>query len=282
MILSDNHVHTFFSADSEALIESHLQKAKEKNFTSICFTDHMDYDVFLPENGVEFTFSPEKYFAALRKLQVQYNELEIRIGVELGLKDSIFSKAISLTKDYPFDFVIGSTHVIDDYDPYYMDYWEAFGELEGIRHYYETTYENVLRGYDFDVYGHIDYVIRYSPSLKKAKKEGKNLDALIEHFMSNNMECIEQILKELIQRGHGIEVNTGGYLTGLSHPNPHEKILTLYHDLGGEILSIGSDAHDAINLGNAFDKLPALLHQCHFSHYTIFKDRSPVFLPLSD
>ena len=68
---------------------------------------------------------------------------------------------------------------------------------------------------------------------------------------------------------------------GLSHPNPHEKILALYHDLDGEILTIGSDAHDAINLGNAFDKLPALLQQCGFSHYTIFRDRSPVFLPLS-
>lgn len=281
MILSDNHVHTFFSADSEASIESHLLKAKEKHFTSICFTDHMDYEVFLPENNIEFTFLPDDYFATLRNLQKQYNDLEIRIGVELGLKDSIFSKALSLTKEYPFDFVIGSTHMIDDYDPYYMDYWENFGEKEGIRHYYETTCENVLRGYDFDVYGHIDYVIRYAPTLKKAKKEGKDLEPLIEQFMTDNMECIEQILKELIKCGYGIEANSGGYLAGLSHPNPHEKILALYHDLGGEILTIGSDAHDAINLGNAFDKLPALLQQCGFSHYTIFKDRSPVFLPLS-
>ena len=124
-------------------------------------------------------------------------------------------------------------------------------------------------------------MIRYAPTLKKAKKEGKDLESLIEQFMTDNMECIEQILKELIKCGHGIEANSGGYLAGLSHPNPHEKILALYHDLGGEILTIGSDAHDAINLGNAFDKLPALLQQCGFSHYTIFRDRSPVFLPLS-
>lgn len=280
MILSDNHIHTLFSADSDADITAHLKKAHELGFTSVCFTDHMDYGFVLSENGKEFVFDVDDYFKTLTQLQKNTADVAIRIGVELGLKEDIFDEAMALTKNHPFDFVIGSTHLIDDFDPYYDDYWEHFGEIGGIKHYYETTYANICQGFDFDVYGHIDYVIRYAPTLKKAKKEGTTNDAFINDIMKQNDEILDATLHKLIDHGQGIEVNTGGFLAGLGHPNPHEAILTRYCEMGGEILSVGSDAHNPKNLGDSFECLPALLSKCGFSYYTEFKNRKPIQIKL--
>lgn len=275
MILSDNHIHTLYSADSDASLMAHLQRAHKLGLTSVCFTDHMDYGFVLSENGREFVFDVKDYFITLKELQKKYTDVAIRIGVELGLKEDVFTENLALTKNNAFDFVIGSTHLIDNFDPYYDDYWEHFGEIGGITHYYETTYQNICQGFDFDVYGHIDYVIRYAPTLKKAKKEGTTKESFIQQIMQNNDEILDAILHKLIENGQGIEVNTGGFLAGLGHPNPHETILARYHELGGQILSVGSDAHDPKNLGYCFEQLPDLLKKCGFTYYTEFANRKP-------
>ena len=95
------------------------------------------------------------------------------------------------------------------------------------------------------------------------------------------MDIIDEILQLLIDQGRGIEINTAGWKYGLGHPNPHEKILIRYLELGGEILSIGSDAHEAKHLGYSFEQVPAVLSQCGFRYYTEFKDRKPRMIPLS-
>ena len=88
------------------------------------------------------------------------------------------------------------------------------------------------------------------------------------------------ILVELIRRGKGLECNTGGLKYGLRHPNPTEEVLVRYRDLGGEILTVGSDAHKPEHLGYDFDYCRELLKRCGFKYYTVFHQRKPVFLPL--
>ena len=41
MIKSDCHMHTCFSADSEATVTSMLDAAVEKGLEGVCITDHM-------------------------------------------------------------------------------------------------------------------------------------------------------------------------------------------------------------------------------------------------
>lgn len=280
MIQSDNHVHTHFSSDSTCPMEAMIQQGIALGLTSICFTDHIDYGFPKEKYGMDFLFSVEDYFATAHRLSMQYPSIQIRTGVEMGLKEDILTQAVSLAKSYPFDFIIGSTHLIDNIDPYYPEYWEAYGEENGIRHYYEITYENICQNFDFDVYGHIDYVIRYCPSVKRAKADGQRNEAYLLSSLEKNWELIHEILQRLISSGRGIEVNTGGFYAGLGHPNPHEKILQHYRSLGGEILSIGSDAHETDVLAYSFSKLPALLKKCGFSSYTEFKNRTPIQIPL--
>ena len=152
---------------------------------------------------------------------------------------------------------------------------------DGIRQYYETTLNNLQLGFDFDVYGHLDYILRYTPTMRQLGDDIAAKDFYLEKCTDQFMDIIDEILQLLIDQGRGIEINTAGWKYGLGHPNPHEKILTRYLELGGEILSIGSDAHEAKHLGYSFEQVPEVLSQCGFRYYTEFKDRKPRMIPLS-
>lgn len=274
IIHSDNHVHTYFSTDSDTPMEDMLKNAIEKEFSSICFTDHMDYNFPSDGDTPEFLLDIVPYFEEMKRLSEKYGDrIKIRRGIELGLKKDCLDKCISLTKEYPFDFVIGSTHLVDNIDPYYDTFWNDTPEKSGILRYYETTLNNVNLGADFDVYGHIDYIIRYTPKMKQLKSQGLSDDTYINRLTSDSMDIIEQILKTLIYNGKGIEINTAGFKYGLGHPNPHEKILKLYCELGGEIITIGSDAHECKHLAYDFEKVPEILKKCGFRYYSEFTGR---------
>ena len=278
-ILSDYHVHTAFSTDSDAPMEKMVEKAISLNHKSICFTDHIDYG--FPKELGSFLFDIPSYLEEIARLKKIYGrQIFIYQGVEMGIKPDVCENCKSLTDNFPFDFVIGSTHLVENKDPYYPDFWEGISEEKGMQKYYEATLENIRCDLDFDVYGHIDYIIRYTPSVMALRREEKMIPPQLYDAMKTFGDIIDTILKELIARGKGLECNTAGFHYGLSHPNPHESILKRYLELGGEILTIGSDAHDPTRLGYAFEKIPALLKQVGFRYYTTFQSRKPIFHPL--
>ena len=119
-----------------------------------------------------------------------------------------------------------------------------------------------------DSYGHIDYVVRYGPN--------KNTFYSYERYR----DLIDEILKTLIEKGIALEVNTAGYKYGLGAPNPHPDILKKYRSMGGELLTVGSDAHRPEHLAYDFQKVTPLLKECGFKAYTVFEKRVPKFLPL--
>ena len=118
------------------------------------------------------------------------------------------------------------------------------------------------------MYGHIDYVVRYGP------------DKNTYYSYADYADVIDEILKQLIHNGKGIEVNTAGFKYGLGHPNPCEDILKRYRELGGEILTLGADAHQPEHIAYDFQRLPKLLQTCGFSYYTVFKNRKAQFIAL--
>lgn len=128
--------------------------------------------------------------------------------------------------------------------------------------------ENIAAFDGFDVYGHIDYVVRYGPN--------KNANYSYQKYA----DIIDEILKALIIKGKGIEINTGGFKYGLGHPNPAEDIIKRYHELGGEIITIGADAHQPEHVAFDFEKVPSILKEAGFTHYTVFKNRKPEFIPI--
>lgn len=267
--LSDYHLHCCFSSDSEASPESMIEQAVRLGLSHICFTDHNDYD-YPPENGkIVFQLDFENYIQKINFLREKYkNSLNIYIGVEQGLQPHLTEKVNSYDAFHQLDFIIGSTHIVDGADPYYEDFWKDRSPKQSITEYFENIYKSICVCSNFDVYGHLDYIVRYAP--------GKDS----EYDPLSYSDILDTILKKLIENGKGIEINTAGIKYGLKETNPCLAIIRRYRELGGEIITIGSDAHKPEHIAYGFERIRPLLENSGFSYYTIFKERKPIFINL--
>lgn len=269
MIIADCHLHSEFSSDSSAPVTDMLEQAIQKGMQYFYLTDHHDID-FPPAaaGGLDFQLDTPRYLDCLSSLKEQYQgQIEIRTGVELGLMSHISDKLKAYTSQFSFDFIIGSSHLVDGIDPYYPEYYKGRSQTEAYRAYFESIHENIQAFQDYDVYGHIDYVVRYGPTKNKDWR------------FSDYADLFDAILRDLIQAGKGIEINTAGLYKDLGYPHPHIDILTRYKELGGEIITIGSDAHSPEYFGYGFDQVEELLLSCGFRYYTLFHNRTPEFIP---
>ena len=277
MIQADMHMHTWFSTDSEACPCDMADEAVRKGLKTICFTDHFDKDDL--EWGEEGIFDVDAYFVEMQKLQEEYaGKLNIKIGIELGLRTYLKDYYEELTKKYPFDFVIGSVHNV----PYKKDaegnilYTDPAAEKlftdrtdkEAYRLMMETTLENVRTSDCFQTLGHLDYVVRYGKSREK------------EYSYTDYADIIDEILKLLIEKEKGLEVNSAGLKYGLPFAHPHPDVLKRYRELGGEIITIGADAHKPEHIAYDFAKAEEILKSCGFKYYTEFFEQKPVFKQL--
>ena len=161
-MLWDTHMHTHHSGDSDALMPDMIQAAVRQNLDGICFTDHFDYDY--PDDPNLFLLDFDSYIKEVRSFQdTCHDRLSIRLGIEVGLQPHITEINRKAVTGHPFDFVIGSSHVVHGIDPYYPKYYEGRSEKTAYREYFESILENLNTYSDFDVYGHLDYVVRYGP-----------------------------------------------------------------------------------------------------------------------
>ena len=268
MITSDYHVHSNFSSDSKAPMEDLIEQAISLGLKKLCITDHMDYD-YPPQCNLPFVFEIEDYIQKLIELKEQYKtKIEILTGIELGLQPHLKDRIATLTQNYSFDFIIGSSHVIDHLDPYYPDYWINKTADEGIHEYFQSIIDNCKAIDDFHVYGHMDYIIRYVPGQSKDRKEYNYL---------KYEEILDEALRTILSHNKGIEINTAGYKYGLGHPHPKIEVLKRYKELGGEIITIGSDAHIPDHLCYDFERAAELLSSLGYQYYTTFVQGKPVF-----
>lgn len=265
-MLSDVHMHTDFSGDCSTPAEEQIEQAIALGMKEICITDHHDYDVQSP---TDFTLDIEHYLPRMKQLQEQYaSQIRINIGIELGLQLHIKDYLNALIQKYQFDFILGSSHFIDGLDPYFPEFFAEKTEEEQYLRYFEVTLKRIRQMDCFDSFGHLDYVVRYGPN------QNKN------YSYRGYADVIDPILKTLIQKGKGLECNTGGYKYGLGHPNPTADVLCRYRELGGEILTVGSDAHKPEHMGYEFERMQELLKDCGFRYYTVFHGRKPEFIKL--
>lgn len=269
MITVDSHTHTYYSSDSNTPIISMVDRAIELGLTDICITDHMDYH-FPKQYKHTFTFDAAAYVNEIQQIQKKYHDtINIRLGVEAGLKLNALDEITRLTASFPFDYVIGSIHIVHEMDPYYTQYWESFAtEKKGFEAYFETMYECIRQFDNFDSLGHLDYIVRYSPSKYK------------QYSYSAFSDYIDSILKVLLEKDKALEINTAGFKTG-PMPNPHMDIVRRFLELGGEKVTIGSDGHVPEYIAYRFDDLTELLKENGLRRYVTFHGRKPVFHDLA-
>ena len=283
MKLMDCHTHTQFSVDSEADINECVRRAAELGLAAYAITDHCECNAWYgreryseAEQKVRESFDYaadfEKSVSAVTAMKEKYaGRLNLICGVELGqiLHDTDAAKTVNADKRV--DFIIGSVHqVLGELDFYFIDYEklttdEIYGLLE---RYFREVYE-LSRTDLFDVVGHITYCLRYM-------KQRHGICADISRFD----DMIGEAFRNLAQNGKGIEINTSGLRQGFGDCFPNLKYVKMYRDLGGEIITIGSDSHTVEDIAaNAADGAE-LARAAGFRRLAYFRKRKPYFIDI--
>lgn len=261
-IKHDFHLHSDFSGDCETPANLMIEQAISLGLEGICFTEHHDLDV---PSDITFFVDFDRYFAQMQELRQRYKDrIQIQIGVEFGIQKHLGPVLQELLRKYPFDFVIASQHFVNHADPYYPAFFEGRSEQESYALFFQEQYETLTRFKDFNTLGHMDYVVRYGPNQNKF------------YTYETYADLIDPILRYLIENGKCLEINTGGYKYGLGQTNPGTDVLKRYRELGGELVTLGSDAHVPKYLGYEFERARELLLSLGFKYYTIFEQRRAV------
>ena len=282
MIYHDFHTHTCYSSDSTATVREEIESAIEKGLKGICITDHMDLDFpCIERSGMPFVFDVDKYFEELSSPREEYKDrIKVYIGMETGLRNETDLVAkmqkgyADFAAKYPFDFLIGSIHCLEHTDPAYASpYWDDKTAIEGIRTFFEASLFGINNYNDFDTFGHLDYIVRYVPTMDSW--HGTN-----DYNPADYMDIIEEFLKAVIAKNKALEINSAGLKYGIGFAHPKAEILKRYRELGGEMITIGSDGHKPCHIAYDFDKVGDMLKAAGFKYYTIFEQRKPQFVNL--
>lgn len=273
----DYHVHSHFSDDSWYEMEDVIKDAISMGMAEICFTDHVDYgikpdwtDEATPKiiQGKEIrNVNYPVYFKELDDLQKKYSDsIQIKKGLEFGIQSHTIPPFEKLIQEYPLDFVLLSIHQIGDKEFWYGDFQKDKTLEECYEQYYAEMFDVVQHFHNYSVLAHMDLIRRY-------------LDKDLDYF-SQSKEIIETILKYIIQDGKGIEVNTSSYYYNINGLTPSIEILKLYHTLGGEIITVGSDSHKKEQLGAHIHDVRDVLREIGYKYTCTFDKMEPTFQPL--
>lgn len=263
MFLTDDHLHTRFSFDSQADPDEVCTRAMERGLSEIAITDHMDIYSDKPYGAV---LDCEPWYACMQELKEKYKgRLLVHVGIELGQPQINPAQARAFVEKYPVDFMLGSIHNIEnDLDIYYCDY-KNMDCHEFYVHYIDWLIE-MARDYDFDICGHVTYPSRY---IFQQTGQQPDTKALTEEFRA--------LFRLLIEKGRGIELNLSGIARGNGSPMPDDYLLALYRECGGEIITIGSDAHVAGQAGSISKLGQEMLRASGFKYVAWFEQRRPHF-----
>ncbi len=282
MNLVDCHTHTQYSVDSEADINIMIERACDLNLAAYAITDHCECNRWYSESHYKdattyryFDFGQdfENSVSAVTELKEKYRgKLNLICGVEMGQATQEFDVAEKIVSDKRLDFVIGSIHQVPDTEDFaFLDYssmdWKAMYELMQT---YMLEINKLCKWGKFDVLGHLTYFLRYFQNHWNLKFDISTFD-----------DIIEASFHELVQKGKGIEINT----SGLRNPKiketfPSLKYVKMFRELGGEIISIGSDAHAVEDLGTGTFEGVKLAEEAGFRYITYFKERKPNFIKI--
>ena len=256
----DFHMHSRVSFDGHDSGEVLARAAAAAGLKEICFTDHIDYDPLgtMPD----MAFDTAAYNAEYDALEI--SGLKIRRGMEFGLARDNAAQFREDLKRRHFDFVLGSIHFVDDLDVYFEPFWQDKTVFQAERRYLEETLACVQVHDGFDVLAHLTYI---------AKTRSHHAPRPVPY--AEHRELIDEILRVVAAKGKGLEMNTsgvdrcGGFL-------PTADYFRRFKELGGEIVTVGSDAHRSDRVGQ-YSREACEILQGIFGHVCTFAGREPVF-----
>ncbi len=262
----DLHVHCSLSADSEADAVEVVQAAIDKGLKGLCFTDHID--MFYPEDSVAFNFLWEEYDANKARVISAYKDnkdIEILFGVELGIVPGMEKEQMAkLSGGSGLDFILAAQHCIDGEDPYYRHWYEGKDFFEACTLYLQETYKAIRNFDEYDALAHLCTAVKWAPY------EHRNFE------YNDAKDVFDELLKFIIRKNKGLEINMSAY-SRKGFEMPSLSVLTRYKELGGEILTLGSDCHRAEGVGAHLEIAGSIAKKAGFKYLTVFRKRKPEF-----
>ncbi|SHN56455.1 histidinol-phosphatase HisJ family protein [Desulfitobacterium chlororespirans] len=267
MVLVDYHMHSLNSTDAHDGIFALCAKAVARGLQEIAITDH-----FEPSAGNEeyLEYDARKYFAEISEARQHFEgKLRIKSGVELGQPHRFAKYSLQLIEEYPYDYVLGSAHRMPDN----VDFSEVRYTPENLTAYcaiYLKELKALAQWGHYDCLGHLDLVKRYAANYR------------LRANLINDREQLAEILKIVIDKGKGIEVNTSGLRQASRECLPDLDIIRLYKELGGEIITVGSDAHWAEDVGEGIQDGLERLQKAGFKYVAVYTNHQPAMIKIAN
>ncbi|NLT12522.1 MAG: histidinol-phosphatase HisJ family protein [Clostridiaceae bacterium] len=264
----DSHSHTkHFSGDARMNISDLISGALSASLKAVVITEHYDDD-YPHKIDTPMTCDIESYYESFQQWLTQSPpSLELRFGIEMGYQSGLVNRYNNIVQNYPFDSVIMSSHLIYGIDPYLFRDCYDLGPKELYSKYISDLVEIASGNCNFDILGHYDYISRYAP-YKDCKMY---YDICPDEF--------DTLFRAMINSEKSLEINTRSISKlrsqGHDNPMPDDRILLRYKELGGTIISLGSDAHSPDGLGQYFNETRKFLKQLGFDILTSYKNRKP-------
>ena len=282
---ADYHLHCEYSDDSNEPMENQIQKAITLGLDEMCFTDHVDYGIkrdwddpegiiirHAVEHGKEVDLvlanvNYPKYFEALNMYQKKYaSSISIKKGLEFGIQSITVDAYEKLYASYQddLDFVLFSMHQVNNLEFWTQDFQKGKTQKEYNDEYYKEIYQTMQIFHHYSCLAHLDLLARY--------------DENGIYPFENEKDIIAEILKYAIRDGKGIEINTSSWKYGIKDTQPSRAILKLYKDLGGKIITVGSDAHETKYLASHIKDAYAILkNEIGINEICTFDHMQPIF-----
>ena len=248
-----------------------IQAEADAGIDAMCFANHCDvarWDDFSPATRC-LEITPE----SLEKLNAVKAEhalpLEVFLGIELADAQLYPERAAALAADPVLDFVLGSMHLNPGVGDYYFHHFTDAAQCAEIFENYLDQLQRIAELDFYDVLAHVGYVRRYM------WRDGVDFGLTLARYGGK----IERLLRTVIDKGRGLEINCSGIRDGCG-PFPSAEILKLYRSMGGEIVTVGSDAHKPAVAAAAVREGYEVLKDCGFDYVTIFRQRKPEFIKL--
>ena len=261
----DYHAHSDFSDDSVTPMNEMIEAAISKGVREFALTDHFDPDY--PDRNYPFEIDFENYHKSLIESAARYKgRIKVIKGLEMGIQHgATLQKCEKAAVAFPYDFIIGSFHAAHGQD-LYTDYLTDREPEEAFSAFYSYMSHCLAEFSNFDVLGHFNVIDRYA--------------SVIPDYAPYT-EVIEGMLRDLVAKGKGLEFNTSCFRYGMGRrTTPTREILEAYRALGGEIVTIGSDAHRATDIVHGYDKALEILKACGFRYIATFEGRKPSFVKI--
>lgn len=266
-IICDTHVHSSNSFDGESTVREICEAAVEKGISSVTITDHMEApEIRLGDKSVygNAIKSIARSVADVEALRDEYEgRVKLLKGMELGepMHDpKLTQKAYEIAD---FDFILASVHnLFEEEDFYYLEYNERNVKPLLTRYFDELL--DTAKNADFDSLAHLTYPFRYIVERTDIRPD-----------TAEYADVIDEIFLTLARRNKSLEINTSGLFKPINSTLPDLDLIRRFRELGGSMVTVGSDAHNCKDLGAGLEEGIKLARMCGFKSFTVYENRQP-------